>query len=168
MDDPREVVRCLSCLLVQFRTQSGNCRKCRKSLDPHEPEPEEETFIDEPIPQLLLSLQVHERVLHFREVRGLTQKQLAVKMGDLPRTYISKIEGRRAIPTLSSLERFAEALGVEVWQLLLSGREEAEAAVAADSFLAEMAELSATLDPRMRDFIVLEAQRLALANQGYR
>jgi transcriptional regulator with XRE-family HTH domain len=107
-------------------------------------------------------------VVHFRKAQGLTQKDLAEKMGGLPRTYVSRIENGGCVPNLASLENLAEALGVEVWQLLLNGREEAEAAIAADPFLLEMAELSARLDPRTRDFIVTEAARLVAANQGYR
>ena len=40
----REVVRCGSCLLVQFRTQSDHCRRCAKPLP---------TFLpfQEPVPQ---------------------------------------------------------------------------------------------------------------------
>ena len=166
-DEKREVIRCLSCMLVQFRTQSGNCRKCRRSLDPT-PELEMPAFLATPDPESLLSLRTHERVVHFRTAQGLTQKDLAEKMGGVPRTYVSKIENGCCVPTLASLENLAEALGVELWQLLLNGREEAEAAIAADPFLLEMAELSARLDPRTRDFIVTEAARLVAANQGYR
>ena len=64
----------------------------------------------------------------------------------VPRTYISKIENGKAIPTLGSLERLAEALEVDMCQLVRdsrSRREEEIAAIFADPFLAEIAALAA-------------------------
>jgi transcriptional regulator with XRE-family HTH domain len=60
----------------------------------------------------------------------------------VPRTYISKIENGKAIPTLSSLERLAAALGVDVRQLIgdaRSRRDEEVASILADPLLAEIA-----------------------------
>jgi len=48
---------------------------------------------------------------------GLSQRQLAQRM-HVPRTYVSKIENEKACPTLSSLERLADALNVRVPDLL--------------------------------------------------
>jgi len=48
-------------------------------------------------------------VRDLRHVRNLSQRQLAARMG-VPRTYISKIENGKAMPTLSSLDRLARAL----------------------------------------------------------
>jgi transcriptional regulator with XRE-family HTH domain len=42
---------------------------------------------------------------------GQSQSQLAGRVPS-PRTYISKVENGGAIPTLSSFERYARALGV--------------------------------------------------------
>ncbi len=65
------------------------------------------------------------------------------------RTYISKIENGKAIPTLGSLERLARALEVDVCQLVRdtrSRREEEVAAIFADPFLAEIAALLPQLE----------------------
>ena len=54
----------------------------------------------------------------------------------VPRTYISKIENGKAIPTLGSLERLATALGVEMRQLVRderSRRDEEVASILSDS-----------------------------------
>jgi transcriptional regulator with XRE-family HTH domain len=62
----------------------------------------------------------------------------------VPRTYISKIENGKAIPTLGSLERLANALEVDVCQLVRdsrSRREEEVIAILSDPFLAEIAAL---------------------------
>ena len=48
------------------------------------------------------TLQVSAAVRDLRHVRNLSQRQLAGRMG-VPRTYISKIENGKAMPTLSSL-----------------------------------------------------------------
>jgi transcriptional regulator with XRE-family HTH domain len=88
------------------------------------------------------------QVRDIRKARHLSQRQLASRM-QVPRTYISKIENGKAIPTLGSLERLAEALEVDVSQLVRdarSRREEEVAAILADPFLAEVAALLPHLD----------------------
>lgn len=152
--DTREVVRCEHCRLMQYRTSNSLCRKCHKPLD-----------IEEPValaPQLVTSapvpataeagLQVAGQVKEIRRARHLSQRQLAARM-QVPRTYISKIENGKAIPTLGSLERLAHALEVEVCHLVRdarSRREEEVAAIFADPFLAEVAALLSHLEPLQR------------------
>ncbi len=88
-------------------------------------------------------LQVAAQVREIRRARHMSQRQLAGRM-QVPRTYISKIENGKAIPTLGSLERLAAALGVHVCQLVRderSRRDEEVAAILADPFLAEVAAL---------------------------
>ena len=60
----------------------------------------------------------------------------------VPRTYISKIENAKAMPTLSSLARLAAALEIDICHLLRdarSRRHEETASILADPFLAELA-----------------------------
>ena len=93
-------------------------------------------------------LQVAAQVRDIRRARHLSQRQLASRM-QVPRTYISKIENGKAIPTLGSLERLADALEVDVCQLVRdtrSRREEEVASILADPFLAEVASLLPRLD----------------------
>jgi transcriptional regulator with XRE-family HTH domain len=97
-------------------------------------------------------LRVAAQVRDIRKARHLSQRQLASRM-QVPRTYISKIENGKAIPTLGSLERLAEALEVEVCQLVRdarSRREEEITAILADPFLAEIAALLPRLDSLQR------------------
>ena len=56
-----------------------------------------------------------------RRARHLSQRQLAGRM-QVPRTYISKIENGKAIPTLGSLERLANALEVDMCHLVRDAR----------------------------------------------
>jgi transcriptional regulator with XRE-family HTH domain len=91
-------------------------------------------------------------VRDIRRSRHLSQRQLASRM-QVPRTYISKIENGKAIPTLGSLERLASALEVDVSQLVRdsrSRREEEVVAIFSDPFLAEIATLLPHLDSLQR------------------
>ncbi len=93
-------------------------------------------------------MQVATQVREIRKARHLSQRQLAGRM-QVPRTYISKIENGKAIPTLGSLERLANALEVDVCQLVRdtrSRREEEVAAILSDPFLGEIASLLPRLD----------------------
>jgi transcriptional regulator with XRE-family HTH domain len=86
-------------------------------------------------------LKVAGQVKEIRRARHLSQRQVAGRM-QVPRTYISKIENGKAIPTLSSLERLAAALGVDMRQLVgdaRSHRDEEVASILADPLLAEIA-----------------------------
>jgi transcriptional regulator with XRE-family HTH domain len=97
-------------------------------------------------------LQVAGQVRDIRKARHLSQRQLAGRM-QVPRTYISKIENGKAIPTLGSLERLAAALDVDMCQLVRdarSVRDEEVAAILADPFLAEIAALLPHLEPLHR------------------
>ncbi|MFP5204089.1 MAG: helix-turn-helix domain-containing protein [Acidobacteriota bacterium] len=97
-------------------------------------------------------LKVAAQVREIRRSRHLSQRQLAARM-QVPRTYISKIENGKAIPTLGSLERLAGALEVDVSKLVRdarSRREEDVAGIFADPFLADIASLLPQLDSLQR------------------
>jgi transcriptional regulator with XRE-family HTH domain len=142
---------------MQYRTTNSLCRKCRRPLD-----------IEEPVhlaPQLVASqpaqnsteagLRVAAQVREIRRARHLSQRQLAGRM-QVPRTYISKIENGKAIPTLGSLERLALALEVDVCQLVRDARslrEEEVAAILGDPFLAEIAAVLPALDSLHRTLL---------------
>jgi transcriptional regulator with XRE-family HTH domain len=155
--ETREVVRCEYCRLMQYRTCNSLCRRCRRPLD-----------IEEPIrlaPQLVASqpaptsteagLRVAAQVREIRRARHLSQRQLAGRM-QVPRTYISKIENGKAIPTLGSLQRLASALEVDICQLVRDARslrEEEVAAILSDPFLGEIAALLPALDSLHRTLL---------------
>jgi transcriptional regulator with XRE-family HTH domain len=151
--DPREVVRCEHCALVQFRTGNSLCRRCHKPLDIEEPQILGPVAVPDRQPSTAeAGLQVAAQVREIRKARHLSQRQLAGRM-QVPRTYISKIENGKAIPTLGSLERLAHALEVDVCQLVRdtrSRREEEVVSILADPFLAEIAQLLPRLDSLQR------------------
>src|SRR5580658_2574990 len=152
--ETREVVRCDFCSLVQYRTSNSLCRKCHRPLDLEEPVRPILQLVPHPSapPSAEAGLQVAGQVRDIRKARHLSQRQLASRM-QVPRTYISKIENGKAIPTLGSLERLANALDVDISQLVRdsrSVRDEEVAAIFADPFLAEIAALLPHLEPMHR------------------
>jgi len=152
--ETREVVRCDYCSLVQFRTSNSLCRKCRKPLDVEEPVALAPQLVTtEPVEASTeAGLQVAGQVRDIRKARHLSQRQLAARM-DVPRTYISKIENGKAIPTLGSLERLSDALEVHISQLVRdarSMRDEEISAILADPFLAEIAAVLPQMDSLQR------------------
>ena len=161
----REVLRCERCSLVQFRTHNSLCRRCHKPLEVEEPEPL--------LPQLVTSsehaepgengLDVARAVRDIRHARSLSQRQLAGRM-EVPRTYISKIENSKAMPTLSSLERLALALEVDICDLLRDARSrryEEASVIMADPFLQEIAPYVAKLDAYQRSLFLNQVRDMA-------
>jgi transcriptional regulator with XRE-family HTH domain len=165
----REVLRCDHCTLVQFRTSNSLCRRCHKPLEIEEPEPAEPQLagVPEEADEDDNGLQVARAVRDIRKSRNLSQRQLAGRM-QVPRTYISKIENSKAMPTLSSLERLANALEIDISELLRdsrSRRHEETAAVLSDPFLAELAPYITQLDPLQRSMFLNQVRDMALGRR---
>jgi transcriptional regulator with XRE-family HTH domain len=162
--EQREVLRCDHCNLVQFRTSAAACRRCKKMLEVEKP-------VAAPAPLALVpafeaesdGIQVASAVRDLRHVRNLSQRQLAARM-NVPRTYISKIENGKAMPTLSSLDRLAKALEVDISALLRDAhtRHSNETAMLiADPFLAEIAAYTSQLDSLQRSIFLNHVRELA-------
>jgi len=156
----REVVRCDHCHLVQFRTVNNLCRKCRTSLDEDEPEPilVQAVQVVEPDHSSRSDVQVAQAIRNLRQRSGLSQRQLALRMG-VPRTYVSKIENEKATPTLSSLSRLAEALTVSVPDLLNACTPDRQGEIdelLSDPFIAEMAAFTRQLDAMQRTSVLAQ------------
>jgi putative toxin-antitoxin system antitoxin component (TIGR02293 family) len=66
-------------------------------------------------------LKVAGQIRKIRRAHHLSQRQLAARI-QVPRTYISKIENGKLIPTLSTLARLAAALEVDLRQLIGEAR----------------------------------------------
>jgi transcriptional regulator with XRE-family HTH domain len=163
--EAREVLRCEHCWLVQFRTSNSLCRRCRKPLEIDEPEPLSPQLVTANAPgaEEGEGIDVARTVRAVRRERALSQRQLAGRM-QVPRTYISKIENGKAMPTLSSLQRLANALEVGICDLLRDGqsrRAREAAAVLADPFLAEIAPLIAQLDAFQRSMFLNQVREMA-------
>src|SRR5690349_22614494 len=164
--DSREVVRCDHCHLVQFRTNNNLCRKCRTSLDEDEPEPilEVQAPVEPPTNGHHSHLQVASAIRMLRQKSGLSQRQLALRM-QVPRTYVSKIENEKAVPTLSSLQRLATALEVSVGDLLKGcsrTREDEISELMQDDFIAEVVPLLSKLDAMQKSSLLAQVRDLSI------
>ena len=169
--ETREVLHCKypECKLVQFRPSNGLCRRCHRPLNIEEPVRPGPIPVENPPfdPAAEAGMRVAGQVKDIRRARHLSQRQLAARM-QVPRTYISKIEYVKAIPTLSSLERLANALGVHIRQLVRDARslrDDDVASIMADPILAEIAFLLPSLDPLHRSLVISSARDMAM---GYR
>ena len=164
--DSREVVRCDHCHLVQFRTTNNLCRKCRTSLDEDEPEPilQPSPPVEAPANGHHSHLQVASAIRMLRLKSGLSQRQLALRM-QVPRTYVSKIENEKAMPTLSSLQRLATALEVSMGDLLKGSNRTLEDEIADlmhDEFIAEVVQYMDKLDSMQRSSLLSQVRDLSV------
>ncbi len=164
--EAREVLKCEGCKLVQFRTAAAVCRRCKRSLLPEEPKAQPAIALVLPAAEPAeptQALQVSSAVRDLRRVRNLSQRQLAGRMG-VPRTYISKIENGKAMPTLSSLDRLAKALQVDISALLRDApkrHQDETALLTADPFLAEIAKFAPHLTATQKSIFLNHVRELA-------
>ena len=164
--DSRDVVRCDQCHLVQFRTFNNLCRRCRTSLDEDEPEPilAPQLQLVEPETSSRSEVHVAQAIRSLRLRGGLSQRQLALRMG-VPRTYVSKIENEKATPTLSSLARLALALEVSVPDLLRAcgpSRDDEINELMADPFLAELVEFTSQLNAMQLSSVLTQVRDMVM------
>jgi len=120
-DMDREVIRCGVCGLVQYRTRTDNCRRCLRLLPPKvtfvipTPSPEGTASADSKLaddwPNQDTVENIGQRIRQLRESRGMTQSQLQGR-SRVSRSYLSRIESGQMTPSLGTLEKIAEALGV--------------------------------------------------------
>ena len=116
----REVIRCKTCGLVQYRTRTGNCRRCVRALPqrmdyliPQEP-PQEQAAPEVTATKFANQETVEnigQRIRQLRESRGMTQSQLQSR-SKVSRSYLSRIESGQMTPSLGTLEKISEALNV--------------------------------------------------------
>src|SRR6202140_1483361 len=116
----REVIRCKTCGLVQYRTRTGNCRRCVRALPQRleflipPPAPPEEAAA-EPTPEKFVNQEtvenIGQRIRQLRESRAMTQSQLQSR-SKVSRSYLSRIESGQMTPSLGPLEKISEALNV--------------------------------------------------------
>ena len=112
-------------------------------------------------------LDVARAVRDMRRARKLSQRQLAGRM-QVPRTYISKIENGKAVPTLSSMERLAVALEIGICDLLRDARSrqhEEAAAILADPFLKEIAPFVSRMDAYQRSIFLNQVRDMAMGRR---
>jgi transcriptional regulator with XRE-family HTH domain len=65
-------------------------------------------------------MDVGDRLKQFRELRGLSQGKIEELTG-LLRSYISRVENGHTVPSVETLQKFARALDMPLYQLLYEG-----------------------------------------------
>lgn len=65
-------------------------------------------------------MDVGNRLKQFRELKGLSQGKIEGRTG-LLRCYISRVENGHTVPSVETLEKFAHALDMPLYQLLYEG-----------------------------------------------
>lgn len=110
--------RCGHCQLVQFLKETRKtCLRCKRDLAPPPAVLAVESVPAPPIDDgMSFGHRLCLRVKVIRELKAIPQKSLAEAM-QVPRSFISKLENLNAVPTLGTLYRLAEALGVPLEQL---------------------------------------------------
>ena len=120
LDLDREVIRCKTCGLVQYRTRTGNCRRCLRALPqrleflippPAPPEQTDSETAQEKQANQATVENIGQRIRQLRESRGMTQSQLQSR-SKVSRSYLSRIESGQMTPSLGTLEKISEALNV--------------------------------------------------------
>ncbi|HVB40323.1 MAG TPA: helix-turn-helix transcriptional regulator [Terriglobales bacterium] len=167
----REVLRCPSCQLNQYRTHNSQCRRCHAGLDappaaalplavlgalhPASLEPGIETAAATgiPVPDVAGAIRA------WRQRRGLSQRQLAERMA-VPRTYVSKIENDKATPTIASLRRVASAMDTSV-ATLLEAAASTEAILLDDAFVRALLPFLPSLSRRHQGRLLDASRHLA-------
>jgi transcriptional regulator with XRE-family HTH domain len=121
---------------------------------------------------------IGKRIRQLREMRKLSQGDIEETTG-LLRCYISRVENSHTVPSLETLERFASALGVPLYQLFceegttpetpnLTPRKTIEdlakdgvEAGSEDRFIEKIAQVSERLIPTYRRILLALAKKLA-------
>lgn len=166
--DGREVVRCNHCRLVQFKHENEICVKCKKSYAPaSEPvQAEQVGNVDltsssgESSAAQSAFPRLPQVFRQFRNDLGLSQRDLSRRMG-CQRTYVSKIENGKCVPTLDQLGRIATALNVSVADIV-HGTHQTER----DPFMLEIIECLPRLNQRNREYLVNAVRQLATTERS--
>jgi len=121
VESDRDVIRCITCGMVQYRTRNGNCRRCLHLLTPKtqflipppalQELPGDDRQLSEKWPNRETVENIGPRIRQLRESRGMTQSQLQVR-SRVSRSYLSRIESGQMTPSLGTLEKLSEAFGV--------------------------------------------------------
>jgi transcriptional regulator with XRE-family HTH domain len=121
MDLDREVIRCKTCGLVQYRNRVGNCRRCLRPLPPkveflippgrRNELQGDDGQLSEKWPNCRTVEKIGQRIQQLRESQKMTPKQLHAR-SRVSRSYLSRIESGQMTPSLGTLEKISQALGV--------------------------------------------------------
>ena len=111
---------------------------------------------------------IGKRIRELRTKRGLSQGDIERSTGML-RAYISRVERGHTVPSVTSIERFATALGTPIHELFLEARPERDSVGRSskkeDSFLFLISGYIRRMDSARRRFLMQLAEQLAQKDQ---
>jgi transcriptional regulator with XRE-family HTH domain len=122
----REVIRCKTCGLVQYPTRTGNCRRClhlpltvERLIQPAEPKIilDDDRQLFEKSANLRAVENIGQRIRQLRKSHRMSQCQLHTR-SCVSRSWLSRIESGQMTPSLGTLEKLSEALGVSMNRFL--------------------------------------------------
>jgi hypothetical protein len=112
VSDPRIVVRCGFCRLVQWETKSGICRKCAKSLWSAE-QLGKDTFIERELNKRLAA-----RIDARRRQLGIGLGRLADLCLISPATLSRWLHGKTPLPRMTTLFKLSSVLGMSLAEMI--------------------------------------------------
>lgn len=123
----REVVRCVECKLIQYRSRRTKCPRCA------EPLPEAVVKVNDPPPvvsidppafsegaNVELIQHLGARIRAVRQYLGLSHLELS-NLSGAGRSYLSRIESVHITPSVATVEKICEAFGITVHDLFSEG-----------------------------------------------
>ena len=137
----REVIRCKTCGLVQYRTRMGNCRRCLRLpsnvdrlIQPTEPQVvlDDDRRLWEKSANCKTVENIGQRIRQLRKSHRMTQCQLQ-RRSTVSHSWLSRIESGQMTPGLATLEKLSDALGVSMNRFLVP--ESSGEAFLGDSFI---------------------------------
>lgn len=171
----RETVRCAFCTLVQFRTHNNCCRRCLAPLadialnaNPFDvvatssPEPGKARATKSARSNGLPD--VGSAIRAWRQAKRLTQTDIRNRAG-ISRSYLSRIESGRMIPSLATMEKLASALELHVAELLHPVEQDESEGVLQDEFIQQLRPLLKRLDGFQWAYVLRRMQRMATEPQ---
>jgi transcriptional regulator with XRE-family HTH domain len=119
-------------------------------------------------------MNVGDRLTTLREAKNLSQGDIEKQTG-LLRCYVSRVENGHTVPSLETLEKFARALDVRLYQLMYDGNEPPapprpkaegakdswEASRKGSSLMSKLSRLLAKMSPQDRNLILFLAGKAA-------
>lgn len=167
----RETVRCAFCTLVQFRTHNNRCRRCTAPLADIALEARLSDLVAEhpPVPGNGRGAKssrgnglpdIGSFIRAWRQAKRLTQTDIRNRAG-ISRSYLSRIESGRMIPSLATMEKLASALHLSMAELLQPVKTETTEDVLQDDFIQQLRPLLKRLEDYQRAYLIRRLQQMA-------
>jgi len=157
----RPTIRCKHCNLNQFETKSGLCRRCLRLLPVQFQQPIELVDPPESRKEYKFDNALFVKAISFyRTNKGFKKSEIARQL-HVSGAFVSKAESGFSRPTLATLERFAGVLDVPMGWLVSPVTDEKKA----ELFAVEVFQLSRSMRPQDKDYILRTVREVAINNK---